>query len=283
MKFSSALTLLAASGAASASILERQVQTIVGVVNGINTVVSDLDTAVKGFSGDPKALLAASQKAQDTVSKGVETVNGASSITLTDSVQIQGQVQNLQSSLESVVNDLISKKEALVSAGQGQIVYKNLQDQLVGAKSLSAAISSKVPPEVKSLADTLSQGIITALDKGVAAFKDAPGGSSSTDASASSGGASTSSTSSGSSAPAAAGGSSMSGMSGMSGSSSSGGSASSGSSSGSAAGAAGAAGAKPATATASSAPKPATYTGAAPRTIAGSFAVFVAALVALAL
>jgi len=285
MKFSSALTFLAVSGAASASILERQVQTIIGVVNGINTVVGDLDTTVKGFSGDPKALLAASQKAQDAVSKGIETVNSASSITLTDSVQIQGQVQNLQSSLESVVSDLISKKDALVTAGQGQTVYKSLQDQLVGAKGLQAAISSKVPPEVKTLAETLSAGINTALQKGIDAFKDTPAGSS--DASASSGSShpSSGSSSSGSSAPAAAGGASSAGSSSSGASSgSSSGSSSSGSSGSSGAGA-GAAGAKPATATVSSAPKPAVFTGAAaPRAVGGSFAgAFAAAAVIFAL
>jgi hypothetical protein len=280
MKFSSALTFLAVSGATSASILERQVQAIVTVVNGINTVVGDLDTVVKGFSGDPKSLLAASQKAQDTVTKGIESVNSASSITLTDSVQIQGQVQNLQSSIESVVNDLISKKDALVTAGQGQIVYKTLQDQLIGAKGLQAAISSKVPPEVQSLAQQLSAGINTALEKGVASFKDTPAGSS--DASASSGSSSPSSgsSSSGSSAPASGAGASSAGSSSSgasSGSSSSGAShGSSGSSSG-ASGAGAASGTKPAVAT-SSAPKPATYTGAAaPRAVAGSLAGVVAA------
>lgn len=278
MKFSSALTFLAVSGAASASILERQVQTIIGVVNGINTVVGDLDTAVKGFSGDPKSLLAASQKAQDTVTKGVETVNGASSITLTDSVQIQGQVQNLQSTLESVVSDLISKKDALVTAGQGQTVYKSLQDQLTGAKALQAAISSKVPPEVQSLAQTLSAGINVALEKGITAFKDTPAGSSDASASSGSSAPSSGSASSGSSAPAAGAGASSSGAS-SSGASS--GSSSSGTSSGSsgASGAGSASGTKPAVVT-SSAPKPATYTGAAaPRAVAGSLVGAIAAAV----
>jgi len=270
MKFSSALTLLAASGAASASILERQVQTIVGVVNGINTVVGDLDTTVKGFSGDPKSLLAASQKAQDAVTKGIETVNSASSITLTDSVQIQGQVQNLQSSIESVVSDLISKKDALVTAGQGQTVYKTLQDQLTGAKGLQTAISSKVPPEVQSLAQQLSAGINTALEKGVAAFKDTPAGSSDASASSGSSAPSSGSSSSGSSSPAAGAGASSSGAS-SSGSSS-------GHSSSGASGAGAASGTKPAVVT-SSAPKPATYTGAAaPRTVAVSFVGAVAAV-----
>jgi len=249
------LPTLAASGAASASILERQVQTIIGVVNTINTITGDLDTTIKGFTSDPKALLAATQKVQDAVTQGVSTVNGASTITLTDSVQIQGQVQNLQSTIESVVSDLIAKKEALVSAGQGQIIYKSLEEQLTGAKALQVAISSKVPPEVQTLAQTLSQGINTALEKGITAFKDAPG------AASGSGSSSSSSPSSGSSS-----GSSSSGSS----SGSSGSSSSSSTSSDAKPKPASAAGA----ATTSSAPKPATYTGAAaPRAIAGSVAI----------
>lgn len=264
MKFSSsALTFLAVSGA-SASILERQVATIIGVVNDINTITGSLDTAIKGFTSDPKPLLAATQKVQDAVTAGISTVNGASSITLTDSVQIQGQVQNLQATIESVVSDLISKKDALVTAGQGQTVYKSLQDQLTGAKGLQAAISSKVPPEVQSLAQTLSAGINTALEKGVAAFKDTPGASA---------GSSSSSSSGSSPAPAsgaAAGAAPSSASSGSSSSSSSSGSSmanhgSSGSSAGSAA-----------PVTTSSAPKPATYTGAAFRTVAGTVASVVA-------
>jgi len=257
MKFS-ALTLLAASGA-MASIAERQVAAIVSVVNGINQQTGDLDTAVKGFSGDPKTLLAATQKLQDAVTAGVSSVNAASSITLTDAVQIQGQVQNLQSTIESVVNDLISKKEALVSAGQGQTVYQSLQEQLTGAKGLQAAITSKVPPEVKTLATTLSAGINTSLEKGIDAFKDTPAGSSSgSSSSSSSSGSSPASGSSSSSGSSPA--SPASGASGASSGSSGSSSGSSGSSSGSSG--SGSTGAKPAVAT-SSVPKPATYTGAA--------------------
>jgi hypothetical protein len=247
MKF--AIAALALSGAAyGSSILERQVQTIVGVVNEIEKKTTALDTAVKGFSGDVAGLTSASDDLASTVNKGVTTVNGASSITLTDSVQIQGQVSNLQTAVESVVNDLISKKDALVSAGQGGTVEKQLTDQLTGAKALQAAISSKVPPEVQSLAQQLSAGINTSLEKGIAAFKGTGG---------SGAGSSTGSSSSG-------------GSSSSSGSSSSG-SSSSGSGSSSSHGAA----------TTSAAPKPATFTGAASKTVAGSFAAVVAVCVAV--
>jgi len=256
MKF--ALAALALTGAAyGSSILERQVQTIVGVVNDIEKKTTALDTAVKGFSGDIAGLTAASDDLSATVQKGVTTVNGASSITLTDSVQIQGQVSNLQTAVESVVNDLISKKDTLVSAGQGGTVEKQLTDQLTGAKALQAAISSKVPPEVQSLAQQLSAGINTSLEKGIAAFKGTGGSGAG------------SSGSSGSSLPSGSSGSSSSGSS-SSGSSSSG-SSSSGSGSSSSHGAA----------TTSSAPKPATFTGAASKTVAGSFAAVVAVCVAI--
>jgi uncharacterized protein YukE len=251
MKF--AIAALALTGAAyGSSILERQVQTIVGVVNDIEKKTTALDTAIKGFSGDIASLTAASDDLTSTVTKGVSTVNGASSITLTDSVQIQGQVSNLQTAVESVVNDLISKKDALVSAGQGGTIEKQLTDQLTGAKALQTAISSKVPPEVQSLAQQLSAGINTSLEKGISAFKGTGGSGAGSSSGSSSGGSSSSS------------GSSSSG-------SSSSGSSSSGSGSSSSHGAA----------TTSAAPKPATFTGAASKTVAGSFAGVVAICVAI--
>jgi hypothetical protein len=165
MKFFSVLAL---SGLTAA-----QVQTLVGVVNQVGESVQALDKAVKGFNGpsDVQSLQAASDKVGSTVSSGVETVKGASTITLVDSVTIQGGVQNLQATVETVVNDLISKKSTLVAANAGGQVEKSLQDQLTGAKALQAAIAGKVPTEVQSLATQLSQGINTALQKGIDAFQ----------------------------------------------------------------------------------------------------------------
>jgi len=256
MKFISVLAL-AGAAAAEASLYERQVQTLIGVVNQVAQITSDFDTTVKAFSGasDVSALQAASDKVASAVTSGIQTVNGASTITLTDAVQIQGQVQNLQTTVEGVVNDLISKKQTIYAAGAGAKVEANLQDQLKGATALSAAISSKVPPEVQGLAQTLSAGIATALQKGVDAFKDAPAGG----APASGGSAPASSVAASAPAPAS-----------------------------SAAGAPSASskpvktGASAPVATSSS-PKPATYTGAAsPRNVVGGFAG-IAALFAVAL
>lgn len=252
MKFAS---VLAFTGLASA-----QVATLIATVNGVNQATADLDTSVKSFNGasDVKALQSASDKLASAVTAGVSTVNGANQITLTDAVQIQGQVQNLQTAVESVVNNLISKKQSLYAANAGAQVESNLQDQLKGAQALSSAISSKVPTEVAGLAQTLSAGIATALQKGVDAFKDAPAG--------------------GASAPAA-----------DKASGSTGGAKVASSPSDAAPSASSAAAPKPAktgsshVASTSSGPKPALYTGAASsRNVAGGFAA-VAAAVAVAL
>jgi len=251
MKF---LSVLAMTGlvAAEASIYQRQVQTLIGVVNQVGDATAALDTAVKAFNGpsDIAGLQAASDKVGTTVSSGIDTVKGATTISLTDAVQIQGQVQNLQTTVESVVNDLIAKKQTIYSAGAGQQVKTTLTDQLTGAKALSAAISSKVPPEVQTLAQTLSAGIASALQKGVDAFQDAPAGG----PSSSSGGSSAGSSAAPSSAAAAP----TSAKPTKTGSSSS-------------------------PVVTSSSPKPATFSGAAsPRSVAGGF-VAVAAVAAFAL
>jgi hypothetical protein len=173
------ISILALAGftAAEASIYGRQVATVVNVINQITTDTKDLDTIVKSFSGagDVPKLQAASDKLATTVTDGVDTVNNASSLSLTDALQIQGQVQALQSTVETTVNDLISKKSTIVSAGAGARVETSLQQQLKGAQQLSTAISSKVPSEVSGLAQQFSSGITNALQKGVDAFKDTGG------------------------------------------------------------------------------------------------------------
>jgi len=250
MKF---ISVLAFTGLTAA-----QVATLVSVVNQVSDSVQSLDKSVQSFNGagDVASLQAASDKLGQTVTKGVTTVNGASTVSLTDSVNIQGQVQNLQSNVETVVNDLISKKTTIVSAGAGGQVEKSLQEQLTGAKDLQKAIASKVPTEVKSLAEQLSAGINTALQKGIDAFQ---GTGSAAPASGSSPSSGSSSSSSGSSS---------------SGSSSSGSSSGSGSSAPKSNGAAAPASPSKVSgpAATSARAKPATYTGAASRNVAGSLA-----------
>jgi hypothetical protein len=150
---------------------------ITGVVSDIDTATQALDSAVKSFSGDTAALLAAQQKIKNIVDSGVAKVKAAPDLTITEAAGLTSQTTGLQKDVEAVVNDLIAKKDQLVSAGQGQTVESSLKDQLAGAQALAAAITSKVPEGLKSTATQLSAGIADALQKGVTAFAGTGGGS----------------------------------------------------------------------------------------------------------
>jgi hypothetical protein len=172
--------------AAAESLMRRQASTVVNVVNGIDTQVKSLDQAIQAFNGNPQQLLSASQQVLSATQQGVSTVNGVSTLSLNDALTIQQPVQTLTTDLNQTITDLIAKKSALVSAGEGATVEQNLQQQLTAAQQLSQAISSKVPQEVASLAQQLSQGIINAIQAGITAFQ-GTGGSTSGGSSASGG------------------------------------------------------------------------------------------------
>jgi len=171
MKYQQILSILAFAG----TVYSQGGPIVVGVVGDIDTATQALDTAVK--SGDNQALTSAQAKVKSIVDAGVAKVKAAPDLTVTEAAGLTSQTTSLQKDVESVVSDLIAKKQALYAAGQGQTVLSGLKDQLAGAQALSAAITSKVPEALKSTATTLSAGIADALQKGVTAFSDAPSGS----------------------------------------------------------------------------------------------------------
>jgi exonuclease VII small subunit len=174
MKVLTLLALTASAAASAQSIYERQVQTIVQVLNSINTDTLALNTAVRNFNGpqDLQTLQQASNRVAQTVSSGAQAVSQASSISLNDAVQLQGQVQQLQSTIEGTVQNLVAKKQILVQSGAGPIVAQGLNSQLQSAQQLSTAIVSKVPQGAQPLAQQLSNGINNALQQGVQQFSD---------------------------------------------------------------------------------------------------------------
>jgi hypothetical protein len=180
---------------AEPTLMQRQAQTIINVVNNIDTQVKALDTAIQSYNGgDTTSLLSASNAVLTATSNGVQTVNGATSVSLTDALTIQSSIQTLTTDLNTTISDIVAKKSQLVAAGAGGTVEQNLQQQLTAAQSLSTAIASKVPSSVASLAQQLSQGIINAINVGITAFQGtgsaSSGGASSATAASTVGGAS---------------------------------------------------------------------------------------------
>lgn len=190
MKPSTILATLSIAAGASAqlaraglSIQKRQVQDIIDVVGSIQEQVEALNSAIDSYSGgDPSDVLAASEAVNSATASGVETVNGVSEISTTDALQLQPAVEDLTDAVESTIDNLISKREDIIAAGEGETTHSQLQAQLSGAQDLSDAISSKVPEALQELAATLSSGITDAIQEGIDAFE-GTGGSSGGDSS----------------------------------------------------------------------------------------------------
>jgi len=167
-----------------------QIQTFLDVISSIDTATAALDTAVKGYSGgDSAAIQSASKSLIDVVTAGIGKVKGSTQLVLNDALQLTTPTQGLSKTVTTAIDDLISKKSQLVSAGQGASTADQLKAQLTGANDLAAAISSKVPSDVAPIASQLSSSISEAIQKGVTAYADV-GGSPSSGGSGASGGAS---------------------------------------------------------------------------------------------
>lgn len=263
MKYSAAVTVALAGSAMAAGGADA----INSVLNDINSAVKSFDTAVKGYSGgDAQAVLQASSKIQSLTADGAKTIAAGSDLTLNDAVSITTNVQGLQGTLDGALSDLESAGPALAKAGQCGEMSKQLSSQAEAAKALQDAVTLKAPTETKSIAQQLGGKIGSSIAATQSKFKELCAGAPSS--------GSSSGSSSSSSGGHSSGGHSDMPASGSSGSSSSGSSSS---------GAASSSGSKTKgkSSASSTVPKPAQYTGAASTISASGLLALVAAVFAL--
>jgi len=237
MKFTAAV-LLAIAGYAVADSTQTA-KDISDQAKKIQSAIEGLDSAVKSYSGgDAAKLTAASNSVGEATKTAQGALGGSAPLTLTDALGIQAVFNGLQGTLDTTMTDLIAIKQKIVASNQGCEVQKQLDAQQSNANSLAKLITSKVPTEVKTVAETLAGNVGESIVKAKTAYADA-----------------CTSGSSGSAPPA--GGASHSGSGHDMSSGAGAGSGSSSSSSGSTKGS------KTAVTTTSTAAKPAVYTGAA--------------------
>ncbi|KAF2425698.1 hypothetical protein EJ08DRAFT_652002 [Tothia fuscella] len=170
--FSSIVCAIAEPIINTPSRMERDLPTIESVLSSISSQVDTFDAAVKSFSGDPQPALSASDQLLTLINSGTTIVMGTSPLTLLEAAQVSQSVQTLNTSVASVVNDLIAQKCPFVTAGQGTTVLAGLQNQKTAAQALANAITSKVPDELKGVAAELSAGIADSLQRGINAYTD---------------------------------------------------------------------------------------------------------------
>jgi hypothetical protein len=148
------------------------INTVVAGYKDVESKLTVLDTAVKALGNSTSATAA-----QDLITKAqavTAALNGATAkITaakaisdLFASTELSAPGDAVSALLETTVNDLIEKKAALVKAGQGAAILKELKDQKTATAAFTSAINSKLPAIAQIVAGGTSQRPITILDKG---------------------------------------------------------------------------------------------------------------------
>jgi len=164
MKLSTTILALAVGAVADLA-------TIQGVLSGISTQVNSLDTAVNGFGGDASGLLSAGTTLLSTIKSGTDTIGALPVLASNEAVQVASYVSALNSSVATVVSDLISKKSAIVAAGYGSVILSSLQSQKLASADLATVLTDKVPTALQQVANSLSAGIQDSIAAGVAAYQ----------------------------------------------------------------------------------------------------------------
>lgn len=169
-----ALFALIGTALASPAILKRDVQTILTALNNVNSAATTLDTAVKAFTGTAAQVSTLNSDAAavlSTLNTGTTNVQGTSSISDSDALQVASATENLINTLNTTIDDLIAKKSTLATAGQTSTVLSDLEQQESASTALGNAVASKVPSDLTSVANSLNAEIKQNFDNGIAAFE----------------------------------------------------------------------------------------------------------------
>ncbi|KAJ0150095.1 Cell wall mannoprotein 1, partial [Colletotrichum tanaceti] len=165
--------LLAGSAVALPASLnsKRQLQTIQGALTNVQDSLGQLDTAVKALSAsDPNSaanLLDSSNKVQAQLKEGTTQIQGAQELSLTDALTLQQSAGGLTGAVQTVVDDLVSKKPELDKLGATSIAVDQLKSQKAVAGDFSTAVVSKIPAIGQGIAQQSVDQVTTSLDGGI--------------------------------------------------------------------------------------------------------------------
>jgi hypothetical protein len=149
---------------------------IIDSFHNIDATLDALDDAVAALAGGAnvaaasKDLVSKSAAIQAAIQKAIDATSGSAALTVVEAANILTPAKHLQDATKKTVDDLIAKKDIIAKAGQTGTVKDQLSAQAVGAKSLSAALVSKVPAATKQIAQNQADAISKEIARGVAAF-----------------------------------------------------------------------------------------------------------------
>ncbi|KAK1997040.1 hypothetical protein LX36DRAFT_90752 [Colletotrichum falcatum] len=165
--------LIAGSAVAMPASLKskRQLETIQGALQNVQDSLGQLDTSVKALSAaDPNSaanLLDASNKVQASLKQGTTQIQGAQELSIGDALTLQQSAGGLTGAVQTVVDDLVSKKPELDKLQATSIAVDQLKQQKAVATDFSSAVVSKIPAIGQGIAQQSVDQVTNSLDGGI--------------------------------------------------------------------------------------------------------------------
>lgn len=153
----------------------------VQAVQNIPTVLKDVSTETVAFNqtvanwwGGPLGLIpiiAKNNELLNTVKDGTKKAQASDPLDFNTALEVAQDTIDLSNVLKSTVDSLIRQKPKFsIYLIVNAIIKDSLQKQKAATADLSAAIVSKVPDDLKDVANSLIGDVNKQFDRGIAAF-----------------------------------------------------------------------------------------------------------------
>ncbi|RDW67410.1 cell wall mannoprotein 1 family protein [Aspergillus mulundensis] len=154
---------------------KRALSDYTAVFSAIQSQVATVSSTVASYVGGSTAgssVQDASAELVTIINNGATSVAGFDSLSSLDALQLVSPIQDLTSDISGLVDAVIAAEPNFVADGLAGDVLTSLQDQKTAAEGLRDAITPKVPASLQDIASELAEGIVTEIERGIAAYSD---------------------------------------------------------------------------------------------------------------
>jgi hypothetical protein len=160
-------------GLLAGAVLAQGKTTAETAIADITSGVQLLNQEIKAWTGDvvgASQVLVKAQELLDVVKASTSKVSSEPAMALNDAVKIVKPANDLVKVIKLVMDGLTGRKASLEQAQLTSVAKDTLTNFAVEAKNLVAAIRTKIPENVKVVADSIAKQIDAEIQKGIAAF-----------------------------------------------------------------------------------------------------------------
>ncbi|RDA95003.1 hypothetical protein CP533_0134 [Ophiocordyceps camponoti-saundersi (nom. inval.)] len=134
--------------------------------------IEGLDSALKGFSGNPEPIKDAASKLVSTLQESKAVAEKSEKLELADALGLQAPVQGLQASSKELVSHLKLGKPMIEKGGYCKLVRENLAAVNSGSLGFMKAVVALVPADAQPIADKLAAPLKKNLEEAAQEFSE---------------------------------------------------------------------------------------------------------------